>query len=70
MRPRDMGSVAFPLAILYSILVPPALYAQSVITVTVDRSTPDGTSNFSIGVTHTQPKSEEGDPAAVARAKS
>lgn len=70
MRPRDMGFVAFPLVILYLILVTPALHAQSVITVRVDRSTPDGTSNFSIGVTHTQPKWEDGDPAAVARAKS
>jgi len=46
------------------------LQAQSVITVIVDRSTPDGRSNFSIGVTHTQPKWEDGDPIAVARAKS
>lgn len=50
-------------------LISPALRAEDVITVTVDRSTPDGTSNFSIGVTHTQPKWDNGDPAAVARAK-
>jgi hypothetical protein len=45
------------------------LRGQELITATVDRSTPDGTSNFTIGVTHTQPKWENGDPAAVARAK-
>ncbi|MGD0124380.1 MAG: hypothetical protein ABSF46_03400 [Terriglobia bacterium] len=45
------------------------LRGQQVITVTVDRATTDGTSNFTIGVTHTQPKWENGAPAAVARAK-
>jgi len=37
--------------------------------VQVDRSTPEGVSHFSIGVTHTQPKWEDGNPQAVARAK-
>jgi hypothetical protein len=45
------------------------LRGQEIVAVTVDRSTPDGTSNFTIGVTHTQPRWENGDPAAVARAK-
>jgi len=56
--------------LLFLSLGAPALWADDVITVTVDRSAPDGTSNFNIGVTHTQPKWENGDPAAVARAKS
>ena len=54
--------------LFWSLVVSPLL-ADEVITVTVDRSAPDGTSSFSIGVTHTQPKWENGDPAAVARAK-
>jgi hypothetical protein len=65
-----IGRPPFPRALLFLTLVVPTLRAQSVVTVTVDRSTPDGTSNLSIGVTHTQPKWEAGDPAAVARAKS
>jgi len=54
--------------LFWSLVVSPLL-ADEVITVTVDRSAPDGTSSFSIGVTHTQPKWENGDPPAVARAK-
>jgi hypothetical protein len=55
--------------LLFLTLLAPTLWADDVITVTVDRATPDGTSNFSIGVTHTQPKWENGAPAAVDRAK-
>ena len=51
------------------ILIGPFLYADEDVIVTVDYSMPDGTSHFNIGVTHTQPKWEEGDPRAVARAK-
>jgi hypothetical protein len=60
----------FPVIELFLSLVVPPLWAEGVVTVTVDRTAADGTSDFSIGVTHTQPKWEDGDPAAVARAKS
>ena len=56
--------------VLFVTLLAPRLWAQDFVTVTVDRSTPDGTSNFTVGVTHTQPKWEKGDPVAVSRAKS
>jgi hypothetical protein len=56
--------------LLFVTLFAPRLWAQAFVTVTVDRSAPDGTSNFIIGVTHTQPKWENGNPVAVARAKS
>jgi len=56
--------------LLFVTLFASRLWAQDFVTVTVDRSTPDGTSNFTVGITHTQPKWENGDPAAVARAKS
>jgi hypothetical protein len=46
------------------------MHAQEPVMVRVDRSTPDGTSQFTIGVTHTQPNWQEGNPQAVARAKS
>ncbi|HTS68893.1 MAG TPA: hypothetical protein VMO17_07905 [Terriglobia bacterium] len=64
--------VRFLILLAVGLLSPAGLCrgAEAFITVTVDRSTPDGTSNFSIGVTHTQPKWEDGDPAAAARAKS
>ena len=51
------------------LFVAPA-YAEGPVLVRVDRSTPEGTSYFSIGVTHTQPNWQEGNPEAVARAKS
>jgi len=60
----------FPVIELFLSLVVPPLWAEGVVTVTVDRTAAVGTSDFSIGVTHTQPKWEDGDPAAVARAKS
>jgi Glycosyl hydrolases family 39 len=47
----------------------PAMAVEPVVIVRVDRSTQIGTSHFSIGVTHTQPKWESGNPQAVARAK-
>ena len=60
----------FPVIELFLSLVVPPLWAEGVVTVTVDRTAAVGTSDFSVGVTHTQPKWEDGDPAAVARAKS
>jgi len=59
----------FSRCLLFLFLVVSPVLADEVITVNVDRSAPDGNSNFTIGVTHTQPKWENGDPAAVARAK-
>jgi hypothetical protein len=44
-------------------------YAQEPVVVQVDRSTPEGVSHFNIGVTHTQPNWEYGNPQAVAKAK-
>lgn len=58
------------LPILISLFFMAPLGAEDVTTVTVDRSTPVGTSAFSIGVTHTEPKWDEGNPEGVARAKS
>ena len=46
-----------------------AVYAEQPVIVKVDRSVRVGESHFSIGVTHTQPKWEDGNPQAVARAK-
>ena len=57
------------IAIIVLLLVVPPVYAQEPVMVQVDRSTPEGVSHFSIGVTHTQPKWEDGNPHAVARAK-
>jgi hypothetical protein len=44
-------------------------YADELVMVNVDRSTRVGISHFSIGVTHTAPKWEDGNPHAVTRAK-
>src|SRR3974377_1226221 len=55
--------------LVFLILLTPILYADEEVIVTIDYSIPDGTSQLSIGVTHTQPKWDEGDPQAVARAK-
>jgi hypothetical protein len=57
-------------AIMVLLLYAAPVYAQGPIMVQVDRSIPEGISHFNIGVTHTQPKWEDGNPAAVARAKS
>jgi hypothetical protein len=46
-----------------------AACAEGPVTVTVNGSIKAGTSHFSIGVTHTGPKWEDGNPRAVARAK-
>jgi len=43
-------------------------YAEGPVTVKVDRSIKVGTSRLSIGVTHTGPKWEDGNPQAVRRA--
>ncbi|MGD0223264.1 MAG: hypothetical protein ABSF71_13070 [Terriglobia bacterium] len=56
-------------AITVLLLFAGPVYAQEPVMVQVDRSTPEGISHFSIGVTHTQPKWEDGNPQAVARAK-
>ena len=56
-------------AIMVLLLFVAPVYAQEPVMVQVDRSTPEGVSHFSIGVTHTQPKWEDGNPQAVARAK-
>jgi len=53
----------------FFILMCPSLYALEDVIATVDYSIPDGTSQFSIGVTHTQPDWEEGNPQAATRAK-
>lgn len=45
------------------------LFAGVPVIVRVDHAVPQGTSRFSIGVTHTQPKWEDGNPQAAARAK-
>jgi len=46
-----------------------AAYAEEPVIVKVDRSVQVGESHFSVGVTPTQPKWEDGNPQAVARAK-
>ncbi len=39
--------------LVFLILIGPFLYADEDVIVTIDYSIPDGTSHFSIGVTHT-----------------
>lgn len=56
-------------AIVTLLLLAAPVYAQEPVIVRVDRSAPAGVSHLSIGVTHTQPKWENGNPQAVARAK-
>ena len=57
-------------AIIVLLLLAATADAQEPVIVQVDRSTPEGTSRFTIGVTHTQPPWDQGNPKAVARAKS
>src|SRR5208283_182657 len=57
-------------AIIVLILFAAPMYAEGPVIVQVDRSTPAGASHFNIGVTHTQPDWDKGNPQAVARAKS
>jgi hypothetical protein len=63
---RELSSAGVA-AIALLLLVAPAHTKQPVI-VRIDRSTPVGTSHFSIGVTLTGPKWEDGNPEAAARA--
>ena len=57
------------LAIVFLLASVASVYADEPIIVRVDRSATDGVSHFSIGVTHTGPKWEDGDPQAVVRAE-